>query len=220
MEDWEHWFERVWRYRDETLFPRIFGTRSEGGIFVLTFDLFKDRFGEASVDPRWLNHGVLIFPPRALARSWRFVTSGLSNAWEAERPEPKNWSGLGVEFILETTKNAEWALSVVAKILAYQLLLGTGRFGTPRVIEPYARIPLNGAIDGSESILTHLIVCPSSAAAEELELESGKFTLLQLVGATDAEIQFARAHGGEELLALFKANGVYPTIDPGRASIV
>ena len=220
MDQWEAWFERVWKYREETLYPRIFGAPSEGGIFVLSVDLFKSRFNEANVDPRWLTHGVLVFPPTEAVVSWRFVTSGLSNAWEAKEPDPANWSGLGVEFVLEAPQNAEWAVSVAANILAYQLLLAIGRFGPARVIEPFARIPLNGPIDGAASQLTHLLVCLASAAPENLELESGKFSLLQLVGATDAEIQFARQHSGNDLLALMKSRGVYPVTDPARPSIV
>jgi hypothetical protein len=219
LDEWEEWFKGVWEYREETLYPRIFGARSEGGIFVLTFELFST-FGETNVDPRWLTHGVLMFPPAAPAHSWRFVTSGLSNAWEAEHPDPSGWSGLGVELVLEAPQNDGWALNVAAKILAYQLLLAGGRFGTARVIETWARIPLNGAIDGVSSELTHLMACPAAAATDYLQLDSGKFSLLQLVGTTDAEIQFAREHSGEDLLALMKARGAYPVTDPSRASIV
>jgi hypothetical protein len=64
------------------------------------------------------------------------------------------------------------------------------------------------------------MVCPAAAATDDLELESGKFSLLQLVGTTDAEMQFARQHGGEALLALVKSRGAYPVTDSARASIV
>jgi hypothetical protein len=220
MSEWEEWFERVWRYREETVYPRIFGTESEGGIYVLTFELFKERFGETSVDPRWLHHGILVYPPSEKTFTWRFVTSGLSNAWEAEHPAPSDWSGLGVEFVLETPERYPWALNVSSNILAYQLLLAVGRFGEARVIEPYARIPLNGPIDGSRSELTYLLAAPAAAAPEDRQLESGKFSLLQLIGVTAAEIEFARAHGGGQLLALLKEREAYPVTNPNRSSVV
>lgn len=126
-DDWQQWFERVWEYREETLYPRTFGTGSDGGIFVLTHELFNMRFGEATVDPRWLHHGVLVFPPVHPNTSWRYVSSGLSNAWEDDRPDPSGWSGLGIELVLQTPEKAQWGLNVTLNILAYQLLLAVGR---------------------------------------------------------------------------------------------
>lgn len=216
----EDWFERVWEDREDTLYPRIFGTASEGGIYVLRHELFRDRFHQEEVDPRWLHHGVLVFPPAGGSSSWRYVTSGLSNDWEGDHPDPSGPSGLGIELVLETPRQAQWAVNVTTSMLAYQLLLAAGRYGEPRLLGPYARIPLNGAIDGAGSQLTHLLVCPSSAAPEPLELESGTFSLVQLVGVTEAEVQFARDRGGEELLQLLTARGAWPATDASRASVV
>lgn len=216
----QDWFERAWEHREETLYPQIFGTGSQGGIYVLTYELFQERFNQATVDSRWLHHGVLIFPPAQRTKSWRFVTSGLSNAWEDEHPDPSGRSGLGIELLLETPENFPWALSVTMNMLAYQLLLAVGRFGEARIIEPYARIPLNGPIDGVHSELTHLLVCPADAAPADLQLDSGKFSMLQMVGVSAAEIDFARRYGGEDLLAKLKTSAAYPVTSPERASTV
>ena len=216
----EDWFEQVWEYREETLYPTIFGTEAEGGIFTLTFDLFKTRFEQTTVDPRWLHHGVLVFPPTGVTASWRFVTSGLSNAWDADSPDAHDWFGLGREFLLEAPENARWALNVTLSVLAYQLLLAGGRFGDPRLIDIYHRIPVGGPIDGLQSALTHVFIGPSPIAPEDVQLASGKFALLQLVGATETEIQFARERSGEELLALLKDRGAYPVTNPLRAAVL
>ena len=220
MDDSGDWFERVWEYREETLYPRLFGTQNQGGIYVLTFELFKNGFDAPDVDPRWLHHGVLVYPPSPTSRNWRYVTSGLSNAWEDDSPNPEDWSGMGLEFVLETAERHEWAIEVTSHILAYQLLLAAGRFGDPRWIEPHARIPLNAPIDGGTSQLTYIVACVANDAPEDLQLESGKFSLLQLVGATQQEIEFARQHGGDELLTRLKEHGAYPATDPDRASVV
>ena len=216
----EDWFEQAWAYREEVLYPAIFGTKAEGDIFTLTSDVFKSRFNQKTVDPRWLHHGVLVFPPAPAASSWRFVTSGLSNAWEADSPDPSDWSGLGCEFVMEAPENAQWALSVMLSVLAYQLLLAAGRFGEPRLLNVYHRIPVGGAIDGLESELTHVFMCPSAIAPDDLQLASGKFALLQVVGATQAEIKFARDRSGEELFALLKAGGAYPVTNPARPAVL
>jgi Suppressor of fused protein (SUFU) len=220
MDEWQEWFERVWTYREETLYPSLFGTQSDGGTYVLTFELFRDRFGQATVDPRWLHHGVLVYPPTQFTETWRFATSGLSNAWEADFPDPDGSSGLGVEFLLETPQRFDWCISVTANILAYQLLLASGRLGEARIVEPYARIPLNGPIDGAMSAITYLVALPSPVAREDIQLESGRFSLLHLVGATQAEIEYARQNDSEELVERLKSAGAYPVTDPLRASIL
>lgn len=221
MDDQDEWFERVWEFREETLYPRLFGTKSKNGIFTLSFEFFRDRFGESQIDPRWTSHGVLVFPPTEQESSWRYVTSGLSNEWEVDTPDPDSWSGVGVEFVVASAREERWALNVAQVVLAYQLLLAAGRFGdNPSLIGPYHRIPLGGPIDGGNSALTHLFVCPAPIAPDDLRLESGRFSLLQLVGVTEAEIQFARERGGEQLMERLTARSTFPVTNPSRSSVV
>lgn len=78
--------ERVWKIREEEVYPALFGAVSRG-IFPLTQQLFADRFGQADIDPRWLFHGVFEFAPTANRPSWLYVTSGYSNPWEQEATE-------------------------------------------------------------------------------------------------------------------------------------
>ncbi|MBC7815651.1 MAG: suppressor of fused domain protein [Planctomycetaceae bacterium] len=220
-DDWQEWFERVWEFREESLYPVLFGTQSKGGIHTLTFERFESRFHQTNVDPRWLTHGVLVFPPTTTSPRWRFVTSGLSNAWEADGPNPNEWSGVGVEFLLETSHEEPWALGATLNILAYQLLLAAGRFdGSRRFIELYDGIPLGGPIDGQSSLVTNLLVCESPSAPDDLQLESGRFALAQLVGVTDVELEFARTHGDEQLVSLLVERAVFPVTDAARASVV
>lgn len=161
MDDWQQWFERVWGFREEELYPRLFGVRNTEGIYVLTFDRFKKRFETDQVDPRWLTHGVLRYQPTPSSPSWKHATSGLSNPWEADGPDPSEVSGLGLEFVFETDGDYPWALDLTLNILAFQLLLAAGRFGEDRVINDFDRIPLHGSIDGEQSNLTHLLVVPA-----------------------------------------------------------
>lgn len=64
------------------------------------------------------------------------------------------------------------------------------------------------------------MVCPAGVASEGLALESGKFSLLQMVGVTEGEIDFARRHGGEDLLARLKQRQIYPVTTAERTSII
>lgn len=220
MDEWQEWFERVWEYREEKLYPDLFGTRNTDGIYVLTFELFKERFDTNQIDPRWLNHGVLRYEPTAASPTWKYVSSGLSNAWEDDTPNPAEASGYGLEFAIETETEEPWALSVALNIVAYQLLLGVGRLGEARVIGDFNRIPLNAPIDGKSSPVTHLMVVPGREEWQDLQLESGTFSILHLVGITSDEAQLARERGSDVLIAALKERTLFPATQAYRASVV
>lgn len=84
--------EESWEEREEKSYKDIFGDTGPG-IFPLTNEFF-DRMNARAVDPRWLTHGVLKCPPNGSRPTWAYVTSGMSNPWEAD--EPEEYSGLGV----------------------------------------------------------------------------------------------------------------------------
>jgi hypothetical protein len=219
MGDDEEWLERVWEYREEVLYPRLMGMpEGQSGIYLLTFERFRDRFDQDSIDPRWLHHGVLVY--RSPSSTVRYVTSGMSNAWEDDEPNPALESGLGVELVLEVSEPSEWALNVSLNILAVQLLLAVGRLGTSRLLEIGDRIPLRGPIDGGGSQLSSLLVAECPAAPGEQQLESGTFRFLTLVGISEAEAQFARDHDSQQLLAILAENDAFPVTRPERNSLV
>lgn len=58
----ERFLERVWEYREATLYPRLFGGVSRG-IFVVPYDMFAKTFGQTNVDPRWLHYGIFEYAP-------------------------------------------------------------------------------------------------------------------------------------------------------------
>jgi hypothetical protein len=84
---WEKWFEAAWAQREDELYGSLLGPLG-AGICPLDFELFQDIFGRSEVDPRWLHIGVFECPPTEQRQSWTYVSSGLSNAWDAERPDP------------------------------------------------------------------------------------------------------------------------------------
>ena len=73
-----------------------------------------------AVDPRWLTHGVFKCPPNGNRKTWAYVTSGMSNPWEAE--VPAEYSGLGIEFLMETEDEETWAIEILQTLVAYNLL--------------------------------------------------------------------------------------------------
>jgi len=97
-DEWIRWFEAAWEHREEVVYRELFGEPEGQGIYVLTPAVFERRFGGRGIDPRWLHHGVLVYPPNDRSGSWKYVTSGLSNAWEDDLPNPHDISGLGTEF--------------------------------------------------------------------------------------------------------------------------
>lgn len=71
-DDWQKWFERVWQYREEEMYPALFGPKRQG-IFPLQVDMLTDSFKQESFDPRCLHYGVFEFEPTETRNSWLYA---------------------------------------------------------------------------------------------------------------------------------------------------
>lgn len=210
--------EEVWAYREETLYPSLFGV-ARRGIFPLDFQLFSGTFGQEDVDPRWLHLGILEYEPTPSRSSWLYVSSGGSTPWDTEPSEYNvdDYSWLGVEFVIEAPSQADWPIRALQRLLAYQVLLTHGRFGDYSPLDYGHRLPAGGAIDGStDSKLTFLAIAKPTHYPSSASLQSGKFDFLHVVGITEQERDFAKATSTEELIDKLIANSAFPITDPGR----
>ena len=103
-EKWQRQFEEAWEFREGKLYPGHFGPKQQG-IYVLDGELFTNVFRQDSFDPRWLTHGVFEFEPTEKRPSWVYVSSGLSNAWETDSPEPNARQDLDVSLFSKARRN-------------------------------------------------------------------------------------------------------------------
>jgi hypothetical protein len=212
--------EEVWRRREEEVYPALFGSERRG-IFVLSQEVFA-RFGASNVDPRWLFYGVLEFAPTAARASWVYVTSGCSNPW---LQDPGDYdldgeSGSGIEFLLQTTERGDWAIQTLQNMLTFDLLLAAGRFAGREALGPGDRIPLRSPIDGRASLIRNLVVVEAEGVEASFALPSGRVGLAGFTGATDAEIDLAKAETSHALIERLRGAGYHPVIDPHRKSLV
>ena len=216
---WEKWFEAAWAQREDELYGSLFGQLGPG-IYPLDFELFHEVFGRSEVDPRWLHVGVFECPPTEQRRSWTYVSSGLSNAWDAEEPDPKDWSGLGCELLLQCPQQSAWALSLIRKLAAYQILLSVGHFEQREVLDFWDRMPVGGPIDGAASELRTLLFAPAVEFSGTQQLSSGQFEFFQVLGLTDPELAYGREHSFETLYEALVARGAAPLVDVNRHSVL
>jgi hypothetical protein len=182
--------EKSWEEREEKSYKEIFGNTGPG-IFPLSNQTF-DRMDAKSIDPRWLTHGVFKCPPTGQRKTWTYVTSGMSNPWETEGPE--EYSGLGVEFLMETENEETWAIEVLQSLMAYNLLLATGQMGDFPPLDYGHRVPL--AL--SESIKTMMFARPINFPSN-ISIMSGSIDLLQVVGITLSELDAAKQTSSEDI---------------------
>jgi hypothetical protein len=213
--------ETVWEMREEQVYPALFGPVRRG-IFPVDQALFTGQFGQTSVDPRWLVHGVFEYAPTADRPSWLYVTSGLSNPWEQEPSgyDPGDVSGTGVEFILPVARQGDWAIRLLQQVLAFALLLEAGRFPGADPLAFGDRIPLGAPIDGQPSCrLRHLLVVEPETLARRFSLPSGEVTLMALTGISDEERDLAKTHSSAALIGMLRAAGQLAITDPTRASL-
>jgi hypothetical protein len=61
-------------------------------------------------DSRWLHSGVFEYAPKHDCSSWVYVTSGMSTPWEDDEANRGAVSGLGCEFVLESSTQGDWAI--------------------------------------------------------------------------------------------------------------
>jgi hypothetical protein len=181
--------------------------------------MFTGLFKQQTFDPRWLTYGVFEFAPTASRDSWLYVTSGMSNAWEAETPDSTSVSGLGCEFVFETTRQGQWPIIRLLHLTVFQILLCHGRYPRRERLNDFDRIPLRGSIRPEPSILSYLFLAPPSGIPREAQLESGRFDFSQVVGISDAEAEFAGTHGGDALLQLLRFHNCFPVTDPDRGEL-
>lgn len=210
--------ECVWEYREETLYRRLFGDVARG-IFVIPYEMFAKTFSQTDVDPRWLHYGAFEYAPTSARPSWLYVTSGMSTPWEAKKADPSAVSGLGCEFIFESSVQGDWAIRRLLQLMAYQVLLCHGRYPGRDPIGVFDRLPLRGPICDGESDVQFLMVAPPNSSTGTQQFESGSFELQPIVGLTDAEAAFARVRGGEALLERLCAAAAFPVTDPRRRSV-
>ncbi len=213
------WFENAWAVREESIYRKLFGDTGLG-IYPLDAEIFTGQFHQTSVDPRWLTHGVFESRPNGNRGSWLYVSSGLSNAWDADVTKPDEISGLGCEFIFECSSQSRWALLLLRRMVAFQILLSVGKFEGKGLVQMWDRIPLRAPIDGTTSKLSWVLLVPAPNFSEQQILPSGRFQFLEFIGITQDEADFARKDGGDKLLALLTQRRAAPVTDPSRKSVL
>jgi hypothetical protein len=209
------WFEETWRHRDTVLYPEILGRDSGSSIITIPYVAFE-QLGASQVDPRWLHCGVLTFPPVTSNVGFTFVTSGLSNDWDDEGPDPTSTSGLGIELRVDNVSDEHWPKDVLLRLSAMQLLIGAGRFAGARLLGDGDRVRVGGETFGDGSDMTGLL----ATKVADLQIASGSFQMIGLFAISDAEREFAAANGAEALLSLLRENTTYPINDVTRRSVV
>jgi hypothetical protein len=105
-------------------------------------------------------------------------------------------------------------------LMAYELLVAVGTYDGAELLEYGNRVPLQGSITPSfDSAIRWLLVEQPKHYPSSFELASGRVDLFHLVGASEAEVEFARQTNPEMLVALLQQAGVYPRTDASRTSL-
>lgn len=210
---------QAWTHREEILYPALFG-RQRRGLFGLQPDMFTGTFGQADFHPNWVRGGAFEFAPTPLRASWLYVTSGMSNAWDIETPDPAGPSGLGGEFVLETIEQASWAVTRLLYVMAYQILVCAGRYPDRKPLKDYDQIPLGTAIGTEPTALTWLLLAPPTGFPRRHETRTGWFDFSEVVGISGEEAAAGRIHGGPLLVKGLQQEGAFPVTMPERKSIL
>jgi len=202
------------------VYPGLWGNV---GNQVFTFDeQFFQRTFQQAAEPHWLLTGVIECAPSEKHADWVYVSSGLSNPLDdAEAPSGgEDFSWLGVEVMFRSKEQGPWAIALVQRVAAFEILLAHERFPGRERLAPGARIPLGGPIiPGGDSQRKWLLVVPAADELSSFDLESGRAEFLNVVGITDGEAKLAREQGAEVLFEQLRNHGALWVTDPKRASL-
>ena len=204
--------DRAWEQREEVIYPQLFGDVGNA-IYPLTSEMFAKQFNCEAIDPRWLHSGVFRSPPNNNRNTWLYISSGMSNPWEAEAEE--EYSGLGTELILQILDDESWAIPLLQSLVAFNTLLSVGHYGDRPLLDYGDRIP-----QPIEPNISHLVMAVPVGHPESIQLLSGAVDLIQVMGVTQTEFEFARQHDSQTLCERLIEQGVYPVTNPHRESIV
>lgn len=220
----EKLFSDVWRFREETVYPRMFGSVLSD-ISLIPPEFFSDDRTDGQKfqpPPLWLHYGVLRSPADSIRNCWAYVSSGLSNPSpdQCENPNPAEPSGIGFELVMFTAVESPWAARVIQWVMANQMMAAAG-ITSFDLIEIFDRIHLPVRLcPEASSDIKHLFVLPAPSDIHQFELPTGRVEVLLMIGVTEAEMRFARAQGGDGLLELMQHHGVSRVTDIHRASVI
>ena len=202
--------ENSWEQREEQVYKSLFNDLGSS-IYPLDAAIFQSQFQRQELDPRWLHYGVFRCPPTDKRNNWVYISSGMSNPWESDTPE--KFSGLGVEFLLETKSESDWAINALRSLIAFNILLSVGHFGEKPLVDYGDRIPLK-----IEPSITNVMVVEPKNFPTSFELISGKVDILQITGITASELDFAKQNSSSELAEIiYEQFGTYAVL-PTRES--
>lgn len=203
--------EKAWEQREEKVYIELFGCNGSE-IYNLDSGLFRNKFNCKDIDPLWLNFGVLKFEPTPSRKTWIYVSSGMSNPWGSDGKE--EYSGFGVEFVLETYKDESWGVEALRVLVAYNVLIANGNFGEQDLINYGHRLKFSLAPN-----ISHFLVLEPSHYRKEFELISGRVNLLHFLGISNSEYEYAKQEGSLALTDALYEKDIYPVTNPERPSI-
>ncbi|MEM6264229.1 MAG: suppressor of fused domain protein [Bacteroidota bacterium] len=214
--------EQFSQERHHQHYPKIFGPMREG-YYPLQGETFTRYFGQTTYNPRWLECAVLVSYPNEERDSWVYVTNGLSNPWDdgEYKATETEYSGMGVEFVIQTKDDEIWPIALLQHMMAYHILVTFGYMGNSVPLHPDDLLALNHPVTFEQSsALTNLLFTSPIHYATDFRLSTGLVDFLHLTGVSNEEYDFGRKTSIPKLTQQLVEAGVYVVTDPERVSII
>jgi len=182
--------EEAWTEREDVLYPSLFSN--------MTKEICVLESPEGQDDPLyWKCAGVFEIPPTSERNYWTYITSGMSNPFD-NRPE--EYSGYGFEFHMRVPEKSSEVMRILMNLMRYVLQTGN-------IFDAGHRVPLNS---GSDTPLQALLFTDPYGLPHTLQLKSGKIQLLEVIGITKEEYEYAKNNSSEQLYQNLKKLPNFP----------
>lgn len=198
--------DKAWKEREEGIYKSIFKNIPQQ-IYTPQDPNKVAIGGDLLVLLSW---GVFEIPPSDEKPYWMYLTSGLSNPLGEEKEE---LSGAGFELCIRVPEKSNWAINLFFNLMGY--VIETGNF-----FAKGGTLPLNSPINASnpKCQLNSILFWSPVDLPNSFQLQSGKFDLIEAIGITQDEYQFAKDSSSNALFQALTKKLSNPLTDTMRSS--
>lgn len=132
---------------------------------------------------------ILKFAPCEARRAWHYMTSGLAMPKDVfARPERDQRCGYGRELVISTRAEEAWPLAALKRMMSYVA-------GSAPDIRPFEVIQWAvSVVPSGRADMTAFVTLTSLDYPSRLLLPGGTCDLIHMIGATAAEVAYAKQH--------------------------
>ncbi len=169
-----------------------------------------------SADIKPVHVDIYQFRPTGLRPFWTLITGGMSDRSQLLPPDSTKNVAKRAEILMYASKPEKWMHSVLKGLAEMP-------FEDDTYVHWHHTVPNGMPMTAGPSLLTSFFFLPPYFEAEDfdtLKIEGDPVQILMLLPITEAEREYAVAHGSQALEDLMSESEFDPVVDESRRSLI